>query len=296
MVSAADEVAIKARQALQEILASKTFDHPARQVLFDLVMEMQDHEHPLEDSHMRELRECVLDLLGTHRTASFGALVLILSHGGAKGYPLDELETSLEVDPSTPRPGKEHHVSIQLSILDEAGVFEESERLLYWDYGGMHIKDKDSGRRGIIFLTDRCVFVFGTFGAIFDKTDRRLLYNDWEGKQYLTSLDYLYLADLLRIEHKKDQVKVRVHAKYVEEKKRTLYGPYFFTFDLPKTAKVRVGEVDISIKPKRPGSWYDEEFKQSVPRDDHHRRAGVLYARMTQLIEQIKSDDATGDV
>jgi hypothetical protein len=162
---------------------------------------------------------------------------------------------------------------IMASVLERAGVFMDGEAPLYHDGGNLIFKNKESMRTGILFLTNRRLICVGVYqGALtHDTTTYRVMYDDWENKPYLGALDYIFLKQVRSVKSDygftKKQVIMEYHTKYLKEKGYTIYGPLFFKFDRPKSAKMHEGSIDVSVQmsdPRKTRQLRQEELVRKV--------------------------------
>ncbi|TET11351.1 MAG: hypothetical protein E3J86_03205, partial [Candidatus Thorarchaeota archaeon] len=187
------------------------------------------------------LQQTALDHLKMGNRGKFFDLCSILAYAGLTS---EEVETSI-THHSDYKIGYTKPFEIAISLLDEAGVFEDGEFPVYYDYGALALQKKGVGRKGLLVLTNRRIIVAGNYSRI-ERKKYKLFYGA-QRDPYLSKVDYVWLDRLQDIEMRKNEIKMKYNAEYVVEKDRTFYGPYFFTFDLPPSIKVKSGEVKVII-------------------------------------------------
>lgn len=260
----------RVEKAVQETLSSKSLPRGARMApLLDLTIEYYENPIPFTRSEVEKVRELAIRLLNSEEGGPFELLTRTLAKGGEGG---NHVETLLERDLE----GRLAAGPVAASLLDQAGVLQSDETPLYFDYGGLCLKSKKTGRYGVMFLTNKRIIVVGGIAGSLERTSRRFFYDDWKEKPHVSSLDYVYLDRLMNIQKKKEEIKAKYHTKYWEVKQRTFYGPYFFRVDLPSKTSTHEGDVDVIIVPMG--------FKKfGVPGDHQERRNTELFERITQL-------------
>ncbi|MDF1537414.1 MAG: hypothetical protein P1Q69_00715 [Candidatus Thorarchaeota archaeon] len=138
-------------------------------------------------------------------------------------------------------------------ILGHWGVFQKGEVVLLRDTCTVLYGNGNLRRRGYIFVTDRRVIFLGEVRGLYSEhsDSTRFLYDDWEQLPYLQNYDFINLDQIVNIESKwgwtSRTLSIDCKVKHVVEKSRTIFGPYFFKWDLPKTHDVREGLVNIKV-------------------------------------------------
>ncbi|MHA1290278.1 MAG: hypothetical protein ACTSPB_23085 [Candidatus Thorarchaeota archaeon] len=174
----------------------------------------------------------------------FLGLCCILAYTGTK-YKGETYETSLTLHPDY-KEGCSSPFEIAIELLKRAGVVFTGEKILYYDDGFVCIQKKDIKRAGVLILTDKRIICAGGFSTEMSSKVHRLYYGNLK-QPYLSTVDFIQFNRAKDIELKKNEIRMKYDTEYIVEKERTFYGPYFFTFDLPKSVKVKKGTVKIII-------------------------------------------------
>ena len=152
----------------------------------------------------------------------------------------------------------------------EWGIISRDENVVIHDIGRILFGSPNLRRSDILFLTDRRLVCVGYVqGPYFhDKPSCRLLYDNWEELPYLHAYDFLMFDKIERIESKygwgKKVVEMDYRTKYAEEKGKTLYGPYFFKYDLPKVKTIRDGLLRVEIElDDLPFKGFPKDFRKT---------------------------------
>ena len=78
------------------------------------------------------------------------------------------------------------------------------------------------------------------------------MYENWEELSFIHSYDFLDFTGIKNVKSKwgfgKKTIEIEYMTKYAEEKGKTLFGPYFFKFELPKVSKFKEGVLRIEIE------------------------------------------------
>jgi len=293
-----DDLVARLEKAVQAILSTKHLSEQARigcgELLDDLMIEiLRSALSPkglpsLTEGQIKKIRALAIELLVSEEPGFSWDLTQVLALGGAPGYS-GPLATTLELkyrpEDGVPE-GTERMPLVRASLLEELGVFEPGERPLYYDFGGLYIKSKRSGREGTLYVTNERIIAVGPCIAWGESTLRHFYYADWEERPYLSSLYYVYIDQLMKPKRQRHEVKAKYHTKYWEEKERMLYGPYVFWAQLPSKLRIKEGDVDIYIVPTN--------FKEGVivPYGDQERRTGILYDSIMQVRSDLGVDDS----
>ena len=190
------------------------------------------------------VREAAVEHLQMGDKNQFLILCDILAYTGTLSQR-EATDTSLTLYPFL-KDGCTNPNDIAIDLLHIAGVFESDEEVLYYDNGVLGVQKKDVGRTGLVILTNRRIVAVGGFFEGFGSKWHRLFYGDLR-EPYLSTVDFVYLDRLEKIELKKDKIQAKYDTEYIVEKERTFYGPYFFKFDLPTSVKVKSGTVKVFV-------------------------------------------------
>ncbi|MDF1540945.1 MAG: hypothetical protein P1Q69_18765 [Candidatus Thorarchaeota archaeon] len=155
-------------------------------------------------------------------------------------------------------------------VLKQWGIFKEDEHIILSDIGALHFGNPNLYRVGTIFLTDQRLLVVGALNGPFLKNESsyRPLYDDWESHPLLHMHDFVYMRNIsgIRPEWKRSSKVIRVQSRirYAKEKGRTLYGPYFFKFDMPTTVKEEEGPLELLIELQDlPSSMFPKDWRKT---------------------------------
>ncbi len=244
------------------------------------------------------VREAALEHLQMGDKNQFLILCDILAFTGSLSQR-EATDTSLTLYPFL-KAGCTNPNDIAIDLLHIADVFESGEEVLYYDNGVLGVQKKDVGRTGLVILTNRRIVAVGGFFEGFGSKWHRLFYGDLR-EPYLSTVDFVYLDRMEKIELKKDKIQAKYDTKYIVEKERTFYGPYFFKFDLPTSVKVKSGTVKIFVylwemeeysskKEKPPVSYFEKVmslWKQvQLPADYERSRVEEFHKRICALRAQ----------
>ena len=190
------------------------------------------------------VRKAALEHLKMGIKSKFLDLISILAYTGTIREG-EKFETSLTHHPYF-KDGCSSPFEIAIDLLVSAGVFETDEIVRFYDRGTIGVKKKDVGRSGVLILTDRRIICAGGFATGASSKTHKLFYGDMR-EPYLSTVDFIRLERAKDIELKKNEIRMKYDTEYIVEKERTFYGPYFFTFDLPTSIKVKKGTVKVTI-------------------------------------------------
>ncbi len=242
------------------------------------------------------VREAALEHLQMGDKSQFLILCDILAYTGTRSQR-EATDTLLTLYPYL-KDGCTNPNDIAIDLLHIAGVFESGEEVLYHDNGVLGVQKKDVGRTGLVILTNRRIVAVGGFFEGFGSKWHRLFYGDLR-EPYLSTVDFVYLDRMEKIELKKDKIQAKYDTEYIVEKERTFYGPYFFKFDLPTSVKVKSGTVKVFVylwemdkiisKKDRPVVSYFEKaislWKQvQLPADYDRSRVEEFHKRILTLM------------
>lgn len=206
------------------------------------------HEALLTDISLSQeqisfVKETALEHLKMGEKNVFLDLCTILSYSGYRPV-IEKVDTSLTLHPDyredCPTP-----FNVAIELLGIAGVFDVDEAIRCYDRGTLGIEKKDTGRSGLIILTDKRIIAVGGFSSFSDKR-HKLFYGNLR-EPFLSAIDFIHLEHTREIELKNKEIKMKYDTEYLIEKDRTFYGPYFFKFDLPISVKAKSGTVRVLI-------------------------------------------------
>lgn len=210
--------------------------------LYKLASEAQVEERSVTPEQKTALWSRALEQLNLGNKNEFFTVSHVISHciDALDAPPIDNsMPFHMRYKEGHPRP-----FDVMAVLLGDAGVFEPDETPLYYEWGILGVNEKTEGRAGLLLLTNKRLIAAGGYATTGRSYDR-LFYDDWKEKPYLSAVDYVFLDGLNKLELKKDCIRAQYRTKYVSERTWTLYGPYFFKFDLPKRVKVKDGKVRI---------------------------------------------------
>ncbi len=210
----------------------------------DLRYEALQREISFNQEQESFVRKAALEHLKMGIKSKFLDLISILAYTGTIREG-EKLETSLTHYPDF-KEGCSNPFEIAIDLLKSDGVFETDETIRYFDEGTIGIQKKDVGRNGVLILTDRRIICAGGFATGLSSKKHKLFYGDLRDP-FLSTVDFIRLNNAKDIELKKNEIRMKYDTEYIIEKERTFYGPYFFTFDLPISIKVKKGTVKIII-------------------------------------------------
>ncbi|MDF1540193.1 MAG: hypothetical protein P1Q69_14965 [Candidatus Thorarchaeota archaeon] len=155
-------------------------------------------------------------------------------------------------------------------VYRQWGIFKEDEHIILSDIAAIHFGNPNLFRVGTIFLTDQRLLVVGALNGPFLKNESsyRPLYDDWKSHPLLHMHDFVYLRNISAANSEWNRtskfIRVRSYTRYAKEKGRTLYGPYFFKFDLPTTVKEEEGPLELLIELQDlPSSMFPKDWRKT---------------------------------
>ncbi|MHA1389298.1 MAG: hypothetical protein ACTSR9_12765 [Candidatus Thorarchaeota archaeon] len=261
----------------------------------DLRYESYQNDISLTEEQESFVYKAALEHLKMGIRSKFSDLCCILAYTGTK-YNGEEYETSLTLHPDY-KDGCSSPFEIAIDLLKSAGVFETDEAIRYYDRGTISVQKKSVGRTGVLILTDRRIICAGGFSTNMSSKVHKLYYGDLK-EPYLSTVDFIHFNRAKDIELKKNEIRMKYDTDYIIEKERTFYGPYFFTFDLPKSIKVKKGTMKVIIslgeleKKVRLSSdakdtdivrTYKAWNKVEIPKDYDRVRLDTFFRHLTSL-------------
>ncbi|MDF1539124.1 MAG: hypothetical protein P1Q69_09480 [Candidatus Thorarchaeota archaeon] len=150
-------------------------------------------------------------------------------------------------------PSLRYEDSYIVHILRQWGVFAPDERVIISDVGNLTMGSQNLRRGDTLFVTDRRIVCMGNLSGPFvpSAPSYRFLYDNWEEQPHIQVYDYLDFGNIKNIQSHwsrgKKIIEIEYQSKYVKEKGRTIYGPYFFKLDLPKTEKIEEGILNTKL-------------------------------------------------
>ena len=263
--------------------------------MFDLKFEAHHKEISLNQEQESFVHKAAIEHLRMGIKSKFLDLCSILAYTGTIGEG-NVYETALTHYPDL-KEGYPNPFEIAIKLLMSAGVFETDETIRYFDEGTIGIKKKGVGRSGVLILTDRRIIGAGGFASGLSSKKHKLFYGDLR-EPYLSTVDFIRLNKVKDIELKKNEIRMKYDTEYIVEKERTFYGPYFFTFDLPSSIKVKTGTVKViitlgelgkkipipeGVKDSYLGKAYENWNQVELPDDYDHVRLDAFFRHLTFL-------------
>jgi hypothetical protein len=235
-------------KALLAIHSGVTKKYELKYNMLDLLIECREAEQPVQFSsrEIDALQSIAVEYL--MKGIEPIGLVAVMAFGGAKDYKY-EIPSPFKIEPIF-KVKVFHPHNIVISLLDDIGVYEAGEYPVYRDFGRLSLFDQhDTLRSGIIIVTNKRVLVVGSTIPSPKSRTFRIYYPNWTKMPYIDAIDYISNQAIENVKPIAGSVSAQWSGKYIESKKRVLYGPYFFKFDLPKEMKKREGSIDLFVSP-----------------------------------------------